>query len=228
MFRPRRSSLTFASLLSLLVVLGCGAGAAQAAPDYPTPSPYPISWQLAFTHGLPTRIVVDVPAAGKPLAYWYMTYTVTNNGTQEQVFLPQIEMMTDNGHLLQANVNIPPQVFDAIKKQEHNKFLEPNTSITGRILLGEAEARDGVAIWPETTPRMGHFSIFVTGLSGESVILKKVDGQYQKVDQAKDMKDRKDLVILRKTLQLNFFIRGDEVYPGEDQVNQDSEVWIMR
>ena len=63
--------------------------------------------------------------------------------------------------------------------------------------------------------------------SGE-MTLKLVNGQYQKVDQAQDMKDLKDLVILRKTLQLNFFIRGDEVYPGEDEVNQKDEEWIMR
>jgi hypothetical protein len=224
MSRPRYWSVALTSLF----VLALACSTTQAASDFPTPSPYPISWELAFTHGLPKRIVVDVPSSAVPLAYWYMTYTVTNNGNQEQLFFPQIEMMTDNGHLLNSNVNIPPQVFDAIKTQEHNKLLEPITSITGRILLGEAEARDGVAIWPESTPRMGHFSIFVTGLSGEAVTLKKIDGRYQKVDKAEDMKNPKDLVILRKTLQLNFFIRGDEVYPGEDQVNQDSEVWIMR
>jgi hypothetical protein len=37
-----------------------------------------------------------------------------------------------------------------------------------------------------------------------------------------------DLVILRKTLQLNYWIKGDEVYPGEDEVNQTAEVWVMR
>ena len=39
--------------------------------------------------------------------------------------------------------------------------------------------------------------------------------------------DGKD-TILRKTLQLNYFIRGDEVYPGEDQVNDNPSMWIMR
>ena len=56
------------------------------------------------------------------------------------------------------------------------------------------------------------------------------------VDQAKDIysKDqeaellKKGLTILRKTLQLNFYIRGDEVYPGEDEVNKEGESWIMR
>jgi hypothetical protein len=223
MGRPLRLALLLIGLIAIGIT-----GLAHADPDIPVPSTYPISWQLDFVHGLPSRIVVDVPSMNVPQAYWYMTYTVTNNSDKEQTFLPQIEMLTDNGTVTKSDVNIPPQVFTAIKNREHNKLLEPITSIDGTIRLGEAEARDGVAIWPEPMPRMGHFSIFVTGLSGEAVIMKKIDGKYTKVDQAADMKEMKDLIILRKTLQLNFFIRGDEVYPGEDEVNKDTEEWIMR
>ena len=211
--------------ISVLLLLLCGVAAA----DYPQPSPYPISWELDFTHSMPKRIVVDVPTVSvAPQAYWYVTYRVTNNTDKEQMFLPRFELLGDNGKLFLANQNIAKRVFDTIKDTEHNSFLEPSTSITGQIRIGPAEARDGVAIWPEPMARMGHFSIFVTGLSGEAVILKKVDGQFQKVDTADDMKETKDLIILRKTLQLNFFIRGDEVYPGEDEVNSGSERWIMR
>jgi hypothetical protein len=182
-----------------------------------------------------------------------MTYTVTNDGDKEQRFYPQIDLLTTDGNVHAADENIPKRVFDEIKLRERNGFLEEFTSINGPIRLGPAEARDGVAIWPETTPRMEHFSIFVTGLSGEAVAMKMVDGKPTKIDVAVTMKDgklvpldndnsaadlydkndpeghiRKDLIILRKTLQLNFFIRGDEVYPGEDEVNKGSETWIMR
>jgi hypothetical protein len=215
-------------VVSSILALFALATVSQAAPDFPQPSPYPTSWELKFVHGMPKRIVVDTPNSTTPLAYWYVTYTVTNNGDKEQVFLPQFEMLTNEGKIVRSDVNIPKRVFDAVKSAEHNKLLEPITSITGEIRLGEAEARDGVAIWPEPLARMGHFSIFVSGLSGEAVTLKLVDGKYQIVDQADDMKNLKDLVILRKTLQLNFHIRGDEVYPGEDEVNQVKEEWIMR
>jgi hypothetical protein len=217
--------LRFLILISFVLSL---ATVVRAAADFPKPSPYPISWELKFTHGIPKRIVVAVPNSPSPLAYWYMTYTVTNDGDKEQNFLPQFEMLTDNGKVIRSDVNIPQRVFEAIKSAEHDKYLEPIGSVTGQIRLGEAEARDSVAIWPESLPRMGHFSIFLTGLSGEAVMLKLVNGDFQKVDQAQDMKNLKDLVILRKTLQLNFFIRGDEVYPGEDEVNQKDEEWIMR
>jgi len=223
-------------VLILAVIVLATSGIALAVPDFPTPSPYPISWELKFEHGTPHRIAVDVTHSVSPRAYWYMTYTVTNEGDKEQRFYPQIELLTADGKLHASDERTPTKVFEEIRLAVHNKFLEPYTSISGPIRLGPAEARDGVAVWPETQPRMDRFSIFITGLSGEAVIMKLVDGKLTKVDQPQDIYSpdkegellKKGLTILRKTLQLNFFIRGDEVYPGEDEVNKASEEWIMR
>jgi ABC-type transporter MlaC component len=45
----------------------------------------------------------------------------------------------------------------------------------------------------------------------------------------KAMKDKDgNPIILRKTLQLNYHIRGDDVYPGEDEVNVNKSDWVMR
>jgi hypothetical protein len=112
-------------------------------------------------------------------------------------------------------------VFQRIKAREKNRFLEHYTSVAGALRLGEDEAKEGVAIWKEPNPEMGRFSIFVSGLSGEHVIMKDADGK-----ELKDAEGRP--IILRKTLQLNYLIRGDEVYPGEDEVNVDAEQWVMR
>ena len=229
-------SLVLTAALSTAFLGAVWPRSAQATPDFPVPSAYPISWELKFTHATPARIAVDVADSPIPKAYWYMTYTVTNEGDKEQRFYPQIDLLTADGKVHSSDAKVPDKVFRAIKASTRQKFLEPYTSIDGPIRLGPAEARDGVAIWEETQPRMEHFSVFVTGLSGEAVILKLVDGKLTKVDQAADLYDRENedkllksgLTILRKTLQLNYFIRGDEVYPGEDQVNKDSEEWIMR
>jgi hypothetical protein len=35
-------------------------------------------------------------------------------------------------------------------------------------------------------------------------------------------------VILRKTLQINYIIRGDELYPGRDRVEELGQEWVMR
>src|SRR5436309_10296030 len=85
---------------------------------YPKPSPYPVSWELKFEHGKPQRIVVEVPGAAAPQAYWYLTYTVTNNTDKEQTFLPVFEMLTEDGRIIRSDKAIPAGVFGAIKQRE--------------------------------------------------------------------------------------------------------------
>jgi hypothetical protein len=214
--------------LGVVAILLLAGSFALADVSYPKPSPYPISWELEFTHSLPKRIVVDTANAPAPQAFWYVTYRVTNNTDHEQTFLPQFELLADNAKLYRSDQNIPKVVFDSIKDREHNHFLEPMETITGEIRIGPAEARDAVAIWPEPMTKMGHFSIFAAGLSGETVMLRMVNGDFQKVQGADDLKDKTGLIILRKSLQMNFFIRGGDVYPGEEPVNAQGEEWIMR
>jgi hypothetical protein len=206
-------------LIAVMFLLLASCGIARA--DYPKPSPYPIAWELKFDYDTPRRIVVNVPGGDAPQTYWYMTYTVTNNSDKEQMFLPIFEMLTKEGTIIRSDNKIPQQVFDAIKKQEKKPFLQSFPTIEGELRLGEDQARDGVAIWPEPSPRMGQFSIFVGGLSGENAALKDSSGQ--------PVKDKDgNPVILRKTLQLNFIIRSDGVYPGNDEVNEDPKDWVMR
>jgi hypothetical protein len=190
------------------------------ADTYPQPSIYPVSWQFDFTHGTPTRIVVDIPGKG-PLAYYYLTYTVTNRTDQERMFFPNFVMVSKVGKAYQSDDHIPPGVFSAIKRQVNNPALESANDIAGRLRQGDDQAKDGVAIWPEPDPRMGAFSIFVGGLSGEFVILKDAKGK--PVEDAKGQ-----AIILRKTLQLNYLIQGDEIYPGEDEIHKGAERWVMR
>ncbi len=219
------------SLLTLALLVACADRV--SAGDYPKPSVYPVSWELKFEHSIPRRIIVDVPGSKSPVAYWYMSYTVTNNSGEEQVFLPDFQMVSDDGKVYRSDRSIPIQVFNAIKAREKNKFLEPPTKITGEIRLGDAEAREGVAIWPEPKARMGAFKIFVGGLSGEFVQMKDPDGKQIMVKDASG-KELEPL-ILRKTLELNYHINGDEVFPGEDVVSEgenrigaNAEVWVMR
>lgn len=189
------------------------ATSTDKAPAYPTPSINQVAWQIDFTHGLPQRIVVQVPGEETPKAYWYLTYHVTNNTDTERTFLPVFEMLTSEGKVFRSDNNIAPVVFESIKAREKNQFLEPALSIAGVLRLGEDQAKDGVAIWEEPMPEMGSFSIFVGGLSGEAQTVKGPGD--------------KD-VILRKSLQLDYVIFGDEVYPGEDKVHAKGETWVMR
>jgi hypothetical protein len=213
--------MRFTPIRSIFAILIAISFARFASADYPKPSPYPIAWQLKFQHDTPKRIVIEVPGRSTPVAYWYITYTVTNNTDQERTFLPVFEMLTKDGQVIRSDKNIPKNVFDTIKQREKKQFLEPWTKIGGELLLGEDQAKDGVAIWEEPMLRMGKFSIFVGGLSGEHVQMKDEAGNV--------MKDKDgNPLILRKTLELQYHIKGDEVYPGEDEVDKEPEAWVMR
>lgn len=217
----RRQAWSRACSLSLGFMAVVMVAATIVLADYPKPSPYPIAWELKFDYGTPRRLVIDVPGSPVAQAYWYLTYTVTNNTDREQTFMPIFELLTEDGSVIRSDKNIPARVFETIKTQEKIKFLEPYPQIAGEIRLGEDQARDGVAIWPEPRSEMGHFSIFVGGLSGEIVQLKDAAGNPVKNAEGTP-------VILRKTLQLNYLIRGDNVFPGEDEVNENPKQWVMR
>ena len=206
--------------------------AMSRAGDFPEPSPYPISWELKFEHSAPKRIVVQIPNQG-PRAFWYIAYSVTNDTKEDQTFLPEFVMVTKDGRTIRSDQNVPFKVFEAIKRREGKQFLEPPTKVGGTLRVGEDQARDSVAIWPEPMAEMGSFSIFVSGLSGETVTMKMVDGKPVKVkpenisQELKGVKDE-DKLILRKTLQLNYVVYGDDIFPGLDEVNVRPEQWVMR
>jgi hypothetical protein len=204
-------------LIALVLAL-VGASSLLLA-QYPKPSPFPVAWELTFEHGEPRRVVVPAPG-GAPKAYWYMTYSVTNNTDREQVFLPRFEMLTREGKVIESDRNIPAAVFAKIKQREGNQFLEPFTSIGGTIRVGEDEAKDGVAIWEEPLPRMGDFTIFISGLSGETFTMKDSGGAELKGPDGKP-------IILRKTLQLDYTLPGDE-RADDAMVKLVGEQWVMR
>ena len=223
------------AVASLLCLSLCFTAAPAFAGDYPEPSPYPISWELTFDHGKPRRVVVQLPGVGTR-AFWYMTYTVVNSTDEDRMFLPVFELVTKDGKVHRSDKGVPLRVFEEIKRQERAKFpfLEPHYKVTQTPLrVGEDQAKDGVAIWPEPMSEMGSFSIYVSGLSGETVTMKMVDGRPVRVkpeNTAMELKGvpEKDVIVLRKTLQLNYVVYGDEVFPGLDEVNVKPETWVMR
>ncbi len=212
------------TILSLLLGLTVSAPAA----DYPEPSPYPTTWEITLDYKTPRRIVVNIPGTATPKAYWYMPYSITNEGEETQTFLPQFDLLTEDGKLHRAGNNVPRLVFDAIRGRERSNLMLPPTQAGGELRPGVDQARDSVAAWEEPSKDMGTFKIFVGGLSGEFVELKDDKGAL--------LKDAKgEPIIVRKTLQLTYSTNGDEVFPGEDPVHEgegrisrNAKTWVMR
>lgn len=217
-------------LISRLTVVAAGAllavGALTLCPSiphanaYPEPSVYPISWELDFTFELPKRIVVEIPGGAAPKAYWYMIYVATNNTDRDQVFLPTFDLLTKEGRVIKSDMETSAAVFNAIAQRESKWPLKSALENAGMILVGEDQAKYGVAIWEEPSNEPGMFSVFVSGLSGETTPLTDSEGN--------EIKDKDgNVIMLRKTLQLDFNVRGDELYAG-DPIDKTGEKWVMR
>ncbi|HTW95011.1 MAG TPA: hypothetical protein VMD30_09475 [Tepidisphaeraceae bacterium] len=201
------------------------------SPDaYPRPSPFQVSWELTFTHSNPKRIVLTLPGRLAPTAFWYITYRVTNNSDQQAnydpdkyqpiVFYPHFEMRTREGKVISSDDSALPAVFDAIKNREGDPMLIPPGEMGGLIQIGPDHAKDGVAIFAEPDLRMGSFSIFVSGMWGETSTVIGPDG--------KPLKDAKgNTVELHKTLMLNYHVDGDD-NPGNGVLRKTGEQFIMR
>lgn len=156
-------------IIPAIALSGLVLGLCAVTFAFPKPSVQRVAWELNLEHGAPTRIAVKAPGDSAPKAYWYLPITVTNNTDREQQFLPEIELVDDNGRVFRSDKEIPKAVFDEIKRVSGKKLLMPLGKASGPIRQGPDEAVDTVAIWPEPLERMGSFSIFISGLSGESI-----------------------------------------------------------
>jgi len=139
---------------------------------------------------------------------------------REQVFLPTFDLLTKEGRVVKSDMETSAAVFNAIARREAKWPLKPALENAGPILVGEDQAKYGVAIWEEPSSEPGMFSVYVTGLSGETAPLTDSEG--------KPINDKDGQpILLRKTLQLDFNVRGDELYAG-DPIDQTGKQWVMR
>lgn len=198
----------------------------------PKPSEYPVSWQLDIDYQAPRPIMVTEPGQTKPKLFWYMTYVATNNTNEEQMFVPSFTLYTDTGEILPAGRNVPAAVVQAIRKLHRNPLLQEVSAVTGTILRGEDNAKDGVAIWPDFDPKAGKVDIFVGGLSGEVAVVKLPQGTTIKVTEPDGFGHEKtvdkDQIILSKTLRLRYSIPGEAKARPSTPATFVEKEWLMR
>jgi hypothetical protein len=89
-----------------------------------------------------------------------------------------------------------------------------------RILQGEDNAKDIVVIWRDFDTRATGFKLFVTGLSNETAV---VNHPVAVDDAGAPVK-----VFLRKTLALNYALRGDPSLRDSVEVVHKEKTWVMR
>ncbi len=229
---------------SWLLVLGTLAvmtipGLTAVAPAAPAPSIAPRSWQLEFEFQDPRRLIIQLPGEAKPRVYWYLLYTVTNNSNRDVQFMPRFQIVTDNLQVLETDVAADPAVFTAIKKM-HTKdrpFLLEPLEVLGKLLQGADNAKDSVAIWQDFSGDARQFTIFVSGLSGETVILPNPTYDPGKPEfvmkdlpggiKTKVMVNPKRFV-LHKTLSISYRLPGDDEARKQAEPIRETVEWLMR
>ena len=197
------------------------AALSPARAEFPTPSAYPVSWQFDFEADPLRRIVVNVPGERQPQAYYYLTYTVTNDTDRERPFLPVFTLVTREGRAIRSDQSVPYKVFDSVKQRLRDAGLQDFVGVAGDLRVGEDQQKRGVAIWPAPLREMGSFQVYVEGLSGETANPTNPDGSTLAGPDGRP-------ITLRKALQLDYTVYGDEVNPQNDRIVKQGQTFVMR
>ena len=202
------------AVLAVLVAATVWGALVAGSQAYPLPSALEKSWTLEVSYRTPRPILV-ADADGTPHWYWYLPYTVVNRSNADRMFVPEVLVAGDGGAVVHANQDIPVHVFSAIKARLNDRYLVDPVKAVGKLLQGDDNALDSVAIWPAAEKPGVRLRIFFGGLSGETEAVKNpVTGQ--------------EMPQLSKTLMLEYQTPGKPPTPAEQPVLFESGTWVMR
>ncbi len=189
----------------------------------PEPSMVQKSWDFDFTVDAPRAIAVR-DLSGKNQWYYYMTYKVVNNTGERRLFVPNFTILTDQGTIITAGMNVPPNVFDAVKERVENHLLQSPEAVVGELRTGEDGAKESVAIWPAHDVEVARIWVFVEGLSGETAMMDDPI-KTEKNEQDEDVPQQ---ILLSKTLSLEYAFPGKPQTPQRQTVQAVERKWVMR
>ncbi len=206
------------------------AATQPAAGGPPKPNVVPLQWEFTVELDRLRAIPVRLQGQKEDQLFWYLRYTVINRSDADHFFVPEFVLYTDTGQLVRAGRKVPTAVFYAIKKLHNDPMLKTQTSMTRKILLGEDNAKSGVAIWPDFDARAGMVDIFIAGLSGETKAI-ELPKPVQVVET--DWKGNKRTVtktrlLLSKTRHLRYSIPGEKSGRRKVVPKLVKKQWVLR
>jgi hypothetical protein len=207
------------------------AGQIQDKPvSYPKPLTVSPQWQFEIELGDFRPIAVRLPDKKEDQIFWYLRYTVTNRSGDDRVFVPEVILYTDTGEIVRAGKQTPMAVFNKIKALYNDPLMKIPTAMTGKLLQGEDNAKSSVAIWPDFDPNAGKVSIFVGGLSGETVSVNlPAPITVSEPDwRGQEHVVTKDKLLLVKTLELQYAIPGEKAARRYLTPKLIKQLWVMR
>jgi hypothetical protein len=210
--RSRRFGL--AGCLACTVALGGVAllAASPMAALAPEPDPVPKRWELQVDTG--DLRVVTITLADGPKKFFYMTFKVTNNSGEDQLFAPSFQLSDGDGTVVRSGRDVPVAVTQKLLAETQNPFIQDQIGVIGELQQGAENAKDGLVIWPAGSLNPSQLTVYAAGFSGETKTVASPDG--------------KEKFILRKTLRLDFQPPGDLAGVGGAAFTQTERSWIMR
>ncbi len=194
----------------------------------PTPKIVPTAWELDLTFENPKQMTLRLPGEKAPSTFWYLLFQVQNGSGSDHNFTPRFTLYTDTGEVMHS-VGSPTAAFMAIQTRHNNPLLQNLPSVSGRLLQGEDNAKDGVAMWKDLPEDVRAFDLFIGGLSGEqeTVQLPKPI-VIEVVEDGKTKKITKDKMTLFKTLKLSYSIPGEAAGRSSNPPKLIKKSWVMR
>jgi hypothetical protein len=129
------------------------------------------TWRLDRRFRPMRMISVPDPVSKKPMLYWYLIYTVTNDTDQQTVrFNPDFTLLTDKLKVHRDVIDM--NAFAAIKRRHKGLLLKSAIEIAGPLQRGVGYAKTGVAIFRGVDRETDSFKVFVSGLSDDSRAVK--------------------------------------------------------
>jgi hypothetical protein len=205
-------------ILAILAVTTC---ICPAAPE-PAIVQGPGDWTADVIFEHPQQIMLRLSGDEKPRRFWYTLITLTNNTKQDVDFYPRCELMTDTFQITPAGKGVSAAVFEQIQRRHQGKypFLESLEKTSNKILQGKDNIKDIAVIWQDFDAQAKNITIFIAGLSNETVA---IDHPVAKDEAGKPVK-----VYLRKTLELSYGISGDPALRSDAKLTYKGKRWVMR
>ena len=217
--------LAFSRLSSLavpvlaLAVAGAGTQSAALAAGAPSqtsgtliPKVKPATANdLDFRPGT-LRLVTDADSGAR---FWVFTYTIANKTGKTQRFSPRFELLMGDGTILEAGRDVPVEAGRRVLRSVGSDQALDQFQIMGEILDGEANAREGVVVWPAKGDSK-EMTLFVAGMSSA-------------FDRVKDPATGKDTTI-RRSWSRQYSVPGapDPRVASEASFDPIKDAWLMR
>ena len=178
----------------------------------------PSLWTANVTFEPLQPLVYQPNRTVKPRRFWYTILTIVNRTGDDIEFHPKCDLMTDTFQILPAGKFVPNEVYGRIKQRHQRKYplLQTLPETKPQILQGEDNAIDVAIIWSDIDAKAKEVTLYISGLSNETAVVNLPDT------------DPQEQVYLRKTLELNFQLKGDAPWQSDSDILFKGKRWIMR